>query len=144
MADSNGISESADVVGKRPCKKGMLTEEQRVQIKIEILVAGGYEELADGAVKNIGDIIEGKVNHRYKKPGRHRLSSGEIDDTARQIRDVQRINPRLQSDRSISNWLKINRRRIVRAKQTMKWRRAARFFRVFGKKYPAPKTILNS
>ena len=144
MNDSNDILESADVVGKRPCKNGTLTEEQRIQIKIEILVAGGYEEMADRAVRNISDIIEGKVNHRYKKPGRHRLSSEEMDDTIRQIRDVQEINPHLQSDRSIANTTKINRRRVKRAKLIMKRRTVVRFFRVFGKKYPARKTILNS
>ena len=136
MADSNGMSESADMVGNRPRKIRILTEEQRTQIKSEILVAGGYEELADGAVKNIGDIIEGKVNHRYKKPGRHRLSSEEIDDTIRQVRALQRINPRLQSDRSISNRLRINRRRVNRARCTMKWRTAVRFLRIFGKDFP--------
>ena len=144
MNDSNDILESADVLGEGPRKIRMLTEEQRIQIKIEILVAGGHEELADGAVKNIGDIIEGKVNHRYKKPGRHWLSSEEMDDTIRQIRDVQEINPHLQSDRSIANATKINRRRVIRAKLIMKRRKAVRFFRVFGKKYPACKTILNS
>ena len=142
MNDSTDILESADVVGEGPRKIRMLTEEQRIQIKIEILVAGGYEELADEAVKNIRDIIEDKVNHRYKKPGRHRLSSEEIDDTIRRIRDVQRINPHLQKVRSISNRLNINRRRVKRAMCIMKWRRAVRFFQVLGKKFPAPKTIL--
>ncbi len=144
MNDSNDILGSANVVGKRPCNNGTLTEEQRIQIKIEILVAGGYEEMADRAVKNIGDIIEGKVSHRYKKPGRHRLSSEELDDTIRQIRDVQEINPHLQSDRSIANRLKIDRRRVKRARRIMKRRRTVRFFQVFRKKYPAPKTVLNS
>ncbi len=144
MNDSNDILESADAVGKRPCKNGTLTEEQRIQIKIEILVTGGYEEMADKAVRNISDIIEAKVNRSYKKPGRHKLSSEEIDDTIRQIRDLQEINPRLQSDRSISNRLEINRRRVNRARCIMKRRTAVRLFRVFGKKFPAPKTILNS
>jgi len=144
MTNSNDIVESADVAGKRPCKIRMLTEEQRIRIKIEILVAGGYQELADGAVNNISDIIEGEVNHRFKRPGRPRLSSEEIEDTISKIRDLRRRNPRIQSDRSIANMTGIDRRRIKRAKRTMKRRMAVRFFQVFGKKYPAPNTILNS
>lgn len=86
MNDSNDILESADVVGKRPCKNGTLTEEQRIQIKIEILVAGGYEEIADRAVRNISDIIEGKVNRKIKRRGAPRLTSEQLDDTISKIR----------------------------------------------------------
>lgn len=144
MIDSNGISESADVVGKRACKIRMLTEEQRMKIKIEILVAGGYEELADRAVKNISDIIEGKVNRIFKRSGRPRLSSKQIDVTIGGIRDLCRRNPHLQSDRSIANRLDIDRRRVKRARGIMKRRATVRFFRAFGRKYPAPMTMLNS
>ncbi len=144
MNDSNDILESADVVCKRPCKNGTLTEEQRIQIKIEILVAGGYEEIADRAVRNISDIIEGKVNRKIKRRGAPRLTSEQLDDTISKIRDLQRRNPHVQSDRSIYNNTKIDRRRIKRAKRIMKQRRAFRFFQIFGWKYPAPKTALNS
>ncbi len=144
MTDRNDTFESADVVVKRPCKNVTLTKEQSIQIKIEILVAGGYEEIADRAVRNISDIIEGKVNRKIKRRGAPRLTSEQLDDTISKIRDLQRRNPHVQSDRSIYNNTKIDRRRIKRAKRIMKQRRAFRFFQIFGWKYPAPKTALNS
>ena len=144
LTDSNDISGSAYVVSKRACKIRMLTEEQRMKIKIEILVAGGYEEMADRAVKNISDIVAGKVNRRFKRSGRRRLSLKEIDDTIGEIKDLQRRNPHLQSDRSIANRTNIDRRRVKRARCIMARRVTVRFFRALGRKYPAPKTILNS
>ena len=144
MNDSNDILESADVVGKKPYKNGTLTEEQRIQIKIEILVAGGYEEMADRAVNNISDIIEDKVTRKIKRSGAPRLTSEQIEETISAIRDLQRRNPRLQTDRSIANKLNIDRRRIKRAKRIMKQRATVRYHRIFGWKYPAPRTILNS
>ena len=120
-----------------------LTEEQKRQIKIRILVAGGYDELADKAVESICAVIEGRLSRNRRKRGRPTLSPKQRNDTIQKVEALRRRNPHLKSDRSISENLGINRRRVNRARRSIRKRRIIQFGRKLGIKAPAPKTVLS-
>ena len=125
--------------------KKKLTEDQKIQIKAAFLAGCGEPELADRVVGWISDIVDDGQIRRPINPGRPELSSNQIDGTIREIRNIQSRNRHLQSDRSIARALKIDRRRVKKAKRIMRQRIAIRWFQVFGrrKNLPPAKTVLH-